>query len=157
MKALRPLISALTVGCLCACGDNQDPEGAQELLDRIRALDYTATFAKAPGYETRRPSNTAHSEFSDIFVNPVVQNAIDEGATLTEWPLDSLIVKDGYDGSELSLIAVMEKREGGWYWAEYLDPDEADGGVKFSGHPAVCIDCHAIARESDYTRAFALP
>jgi hypothetical protein len=37
-----------------------------------------------------------------------------------EWPLNSLVVKDGYgEGGGLQLVAVMEKRGDGWYWAEF--------------------------------------
>lgn len=128
------------------------------MLDRIQALDYQQTFAKAPGYETPLPSNTSHSDFSDIFINDVVDQAIKEATPLTEWPIDSLIIKDGYDDDdELMLIAVMEKRSDGWYWAEYVDPSEPDGGAKFSGKPDTCIDCHAAAIADDYTRAITLP
>jgi len=153
----RFALVATTLGAL-ACGDNQDPAGAQLLLDEIRQLDYQNTFAKAPGYETAQPSNTSHSDFSDIFVNDIVDDAIIAAEPLTEWPLGSLVIKDGYDDdNELNLIAVMEKREDGWYWAEYLDPSADDGGAKFSGKPDVCISCHAVGSADDYTRAITLP
>ena len=76
------------------CGDNQDPAGAQELFDRINALDYRNSFDKAPGFEQRQPSNTAHSDFSAIYINEVVADVLADGTPLTEWPLDSLIIKD---------------------------------------------------------------
>ncbi len=145
---------------LSACGDNQDPRGAEELFARIQAANYRSTFAKAPGYETKQPSNTAHSDFSQIFVNDVADGVLEAKEPTAAWPLDSLIVKDGSDGDgDVDLIAVMEKRADGWYWAEYLDPSAPGGGAEFSGKPSVCIDCHQAGADAgnDFTQAVALP
>jgi len=145
---------------VAACGDNQDPEGANDLFQRLQDLDYRNTFAKPPGYDTRQPSNTAHSDFSAIFINDVAAAVLDAGEPTSSWPLDSLIVKDGTDeDGTLDLIAVMEKRSDGWYWAEYLDPESEDGGAEFSGKPDLCIDCHQVGADAgnDFTRAIALP
>jgi hypothetical protein len=157
----RSWLGALVLLCaagLLGCGDNQDPVGAQALYDRIQELDYRNTFAPAPGFETRQPSNTAHSDFSAIYINETVANVLEAAEPLTEWPLDSLIIKDGSDsGGTVDLIAVMEKRSDGWYWAEYLDPSEPDGGVKYSGKPDVCIDCHRGSGQGDFTIGVQLP
>ncbi len=141
------------------CGDNQDPSGAEELYQRIQKLNYHG-FATAPGYDTRQPSNTAHAKFSQIFVNPVVDGAIKAKKPLKAWPLDALVVKDGTDGDgDLVLVAVMEKRADGWYWAEYNKPASADGGAKYSGKPSLCINCHQAAADAgnDFTQAITLP
>ena len=152
--ALVAVVALFTTGC----GDNQDPEGAQALYDQILADNYRTTYAKAPGFEMRHPSNTAHSDFSQIFINPVVDDAIKAQMPLSEWPLDSLIIKDGTDqDGTVDLFAVMQKRADGWYWAEYLDPSAPDGGVKFSGKPDVCINCHQGAAANDFTQAITLP
>lgn len=45
----------------------------------------------------------------------------------------------------------MQKREAGWYWAEF----DAAGDVSYSGAPRLCIDCHASG--ADAVRAFDLP
>ena len=63
----------------------------------------------------------------------------------------ALIVKDGYDKGALTLLAIMEKREDGWFWAEYQE----DGEVEESGSPRNCIKCHDAG--DDYVRAFKLP
>ena len=57
----------------------------------------------------------------------------------------------GFDGSDLELVAVMEKRDDGWFYAEFDGEGEAD----YSGKPAVCTDCHESG--DDYVRAFSLP
>jgi hypothetical protein len=135
---------------ILGCGDNQDEAGARDLLQKIEADRYR-TWERAPGYATRRASNAPHSEAVDIYVNDVVSEVLALGEPLAAWPVGSIIAKDGFDGSELELIAVMEKRADGWFWAEY----DSDRNPDYSGRPDVCIDCHESG--SDYVRAFRLP
>lgn len=135
---------------LGACGDNQDDAGARALLTRVRAEGYRS-WDRAPGYESRRASSAPHSEDVDIYVNDRVAEVLALGEPTAAWPEGSVIVKDGFDGSELELIAIMEKRADGWYWAEYDD----DGDPDYSGHPDICTDCHRSG--SDAVRAFRLP
>ena len=145
------VVSLLTALVAASCGDDQDPDGAKALLARVRSSPYQQ-WRRAPGYETRQKARAPHSEFVDIFVNPVVATALDEKKPLTEWPLGSIIVKDGFDDDgDHDIIAVMEKRPDGWYWAEY----DGDGDSIYSGRPEICTDCHASG--SDGVRAFALP
>ena len=135
---------------LAACGDNQDDSGARALLAKVRKQEYRS-WDRAPGYETRRPTSAPHANSVDIYVNDLVQEVLAVGEPTTSWLEGSIIVKDGFSGSDLELIAIMEKRSDGWYWAEYDD----DGDPDYSGHPEICIDCHR--RGSDFVRAFALP
>lgn len=139
---------ALPLLILAACGDDQQPEVAADLLTRVRADDYRA-WDRAPGYSTRQPSNTAHADAVDIYVNPTIATALGEDA-LDAWPVGSQIVKDGFDGDELELIAILEKRPDGWFFAEYYD-----GESKYSGRPDVCLDCHDAG--DDFVLAFDLP
>jgi hypothetical protein len=140
---------AVVAACL-GCGDNQDDAGARELLTRVRADQYR-TWDRAPGYEVRRSSNAPHGDDVDIYVNDIVAEVLALGEHDGTWPVGSIIAKDGWDGSDLELIALMEKRTDGWYWAEY----DQDGDPDYSGKPDLCIDCHASG--SDHVRAFALP
>jgi hypothetical protein len=145
------LLAALSVGLAPAgCGDDQDPEGAKDLLQRIRDDDYRS-WTRAPGYAERKTSSAPHGDQVEIFVNDVVERALEGGEDA--WPVGSIIAKDGYDDAgDLVLIAAMEKLEDGWYWAEWdAETDEAD----YSGRPSVCIDCHSTG--DDYVRAFGLP
>ena len=132
------------------CGDNQDPDGARELWRKLQALDYRS-WERAPGYAQRRASNAPHSDAVEIFVNDVVADALESESASDSWPVGSLIVKDGWDGDTLDLVAVMEKRASGWYWAEY----DGGGDADYSGSPSVCIDCHRSG--DDFVRAFGLP
>jgi len=141
---------ALVVASLAGCGDNQDDAGARRLLARVRADGYRS-WERAPGWPTRRATSAPHGERVDIYVNDIISEALAVAEPLTRWPKDSIIVKDGWDGSDLEIIAIMEKRDDGWYWAEF----DSDGDPDYSGHPDTCIDCHADG--SDYVRAFRLP
>jgi hypothetical protein len=139
------LVACAALGVACG-GDNQDDGGARELLARVRGDGYR-TWERAPGFESRKKSNAPHGDAVDIYVNDVLAR----GEPIDAWPLGSVVAKDGWDGSELQLIALMEKRTEGWYWAEY----DSDGDPSYSGHPELCIDCHRAG--SDYVRAFPLP
>ena len=150
MADFRLRLAAVAVAVFAAaCGDNQDEE-ARALLARVRADGYR-TWDRAPGYEVRRESNAPHSRAVDIYVNDRVAEVLALGESAQLWPEGAVIVKDGFSGSSLALIAIMEKRADGWYWAEY----DAAGDPDYSGHPEICTDCHR--RGSDYVRAFALP
>jgi hypothetical protein len=148
MRTVR-LLGALV---LLGCGDNQEPAEADALWDRIHAENYRS-FARAPGYEQRRESNTAHSDFVDIYVNDVLAGAID-GGPITAWPVGSLVVKDGFDsGGSLALVAVLDKRADGWFYAEYMDVE--NGEAKYSGRPDICLGCHVPG--NDEVLAFGFP
>jgi hypothetical protein len=143
--------AALAASCiaLAACGGNDDPEGADALWKSIHDQSYTA-FAKAPGYDVKRASSAPHGDEVIIYVNDVVASAL-AGEPITAWPEGSLIVKDGFSGGEPDIVAAMEKRADGWYWAEW----SADGDAKFSGKPSTCTDCHESG--ADFVRAFGFP
>jgi hypothetical protein len=145
------LVAGALLGALLGgCGDNQDDAGARRLLARVRE-DHYRSWERAPGWPSRRATSAPHGETVDIYVNDVISEALVVADPLTRWPKDSIIVKDGWDGSDLEIIAIMEKRSDGWYWAEFDD----DGDPDYSGHPDVCIDCHRDG--SDYVRSFRLP
>ena len=131
-----------------ACDNDQEPAQAAALFARIQAEDYRS-WEHAPGFATRQPSNTSHADQVDIYVNPTVSEVLG-GGTRDRWPVGSLIVKDGFNrDNELGLVAVMEKRADGWFWAEYFDGDS-----RSSGKPDLCLDCHDAG--DDYVRSFDL-
>lgn len=135
---------ALASGC-----HNQDEAGAEALWESFHDEDYRS-WERAPGYPGRTPSSAAHGDAVEIFINDVLADAL-AGGKLGAWPEGSRIVKDGYEDGEPHLVAAMEKRADGWFWAEY-DPD---GEVNYSGAPKVCTNCHGSG--ADYVRAFGFP
>jgi len=82
-------------------------------VDRIHAENYRS-WARAPGYETRRASNAAHGDAVDIYVDDTVTIALGVPGILV-WPVGSLIVKDGFNNGDFDLVAAMEKRGNGWF------------------------------------------
>ncbi len=104
-----------------------------------------------------------HGNFTLRF-NEIATAALDSatgelpaGAT---FPNGSIIVKDIYEGSKISLIAVMKKApsdqyaSNGWVWAEY----NPDGSIYFSTIKKGdgCTGCHGSAPHRDFTKAFDL-
>ena len=151
LRSCGVCLALLAAAVLTGCGDNQDDSGARDLLARVRSDDYRS-WDRAPGWPNRRDSSAPHGDQVDIYVNDLIAEALAlPDPTRERWPEGSIIVKDGFDGSDLELIAVMEKRSDGWFWAEY----DSEGEPDYSGRPDVCIDCHASG--SDGVRAFALP
>ena len=151
MKAVH-VVAALSLGALLACGQDDDPEGARILWEKVNAGPGFQSWERAPGFPTRKPSFTLHSNAVEVFVSPEI-SAVLGTKLVTEWPLGSIIVKEGFDGSSRRLVAIMEKRADGWFWAEYFD-----GTAKFSGRPSVCIDCHDNRKSySDWVYSFELP
>jgi hypothetical protein len=150
--ALVMLVALLAAGC----GQDDDPDGARALWTKIAGF---RTWQRAPGYGTRKPSFTAHASAVEIFVSPEVEAALTtpEAPPLRTWPVGSVIVKEGFTsvtGGSRKLVAAMEKRADGWFWAEYDDAGES----KFSGHPSVCTDCHDNRQSySDWVYSFELP
>lgn len=149
----QPTLLLCAIFLTTACGDDQSPDEGRALYERIQSESYQS-FAKAPGYDTPQPSQAPHSDITQIFVNDVVAAALAANEPITEWPVGSLIVKDGYDSdNDLAVIAAMDKREDGWFWAEWLDP--TDSSTDFSGKPELCLDCHDAG--DDFVQGFAFP
>ena len=143
----RWLLIALLIG---ACGEDQQPEEAIAFWDEIQAADYRS-WTRAPGHEERLPSRAAHGDSVDVFINDVIVAALADETT-SEWPVGSIIVKDGYDGDDLKFVAGMEKLPSGeWFWVEY----NGEGDTLFSGAPTICTGCHEIG--DDGVRGFFLP
>jgi hypothetical protein len=144
---LGPLLaSGAAAFLLASCTDNQVPEQADSFLAQLRAAKYEG-WRRPTNYPVRTKSNAPHGDEVDMFVNPVMQKAIDEGKPLSQWPVGAIIAKNGYSGGELDLIAAMEKRADGWFWVEY----NGSGKALYSGKPSLCIDCHKSAADSVFS------
>jgi hypothetical protein len=132
------------------CNEDDDPVGARALWEKIHAEGYRS-FRRAPGYDSRKPARAPHGKEVEIYVNKTIADVLDGGMALAAWPEGALIVKDGWDGDRLHIVAAMEKRPGGWFWVEW----DGGGGSKYSGKPDTCTGCHSAG--ADFVRAFPLP
>ncbi len=136
-----------------ACGQDDDPGGARVLWEKINAGPGFKSWRRAPGHAQRKPSFTAHADAVDIYVSKEIAGVLETGR-VTEWPIGAIVVKEGYSGDSRKLVAIMEKRTDGWFWAEYDD----GGSPRYSGRPSVCLDCHEHRKAySDWVYSFELP
>ncbi len=151
MKRLTIVIAI--VALLAACAQDDDPGGARVLWEKVNTGAGFKSWRRAPGYALRKPSFTAHNDAVEIYVSPELAGIL-ETARVTEWPIGSIVVKEGFSGDSRRSVAIMEKRADGWFWAEYDD----SGTSKYSGRPSVCIDCHVHRTSySDWVYSFELP
>jgi Cytochrome P460 len=70
-------------------------------------------------------------------------------------PLGSLVVKTVGLASKPTLVALMEKRQDGWYYAEWLPNNKGGYNLAFGGpgKQALCVDCHGNAeKDALFTR-----
>ena len=143
----------LVMAALAAsCGDDQDPTRARDLYARVLAANYTQ-WEPPRNLPRAFTSNTRHADQSAVYENPTLA-AAERGPAVIAWPDGSIVVKDGLSGGDKSLIAIMEKTNGEWFFAEY----NASGESHYSGKPKVCLDCHgARSTYSDWLYALELP
>ncbi len=83
-----------------------------------------------------------------VYANPVAAKDWKSGKPLA---LGSIVVKTAGPASAPTLLAVMEKRQSGWYYEEYF----LEGGkylLKFGGpnNQGLCVGCHTRAKAKDY-------
>ena len=139
---------------LAGCRQNDDPEGARALYAKVTEGAGFRAWRRAPGFPERKPSFTAHSNEVEIFVSEPIATALDGPSPVREWPVGSIVVKEGFRGGDRQIVAMMEKRDDGWYWAE----TDGEGAPLYSGRPDVCLDCHDNrASSSDWVYSFELP
>jgi hypothetical protein len=101
--------------------------------------------------------------FFRLRFNSTAMQALDANGELPEngaFPMGSVVVKEVYVNSNLTLLAVMKKvpldanAGNGWLWAEYaLDGTPAIG---IGGKGANCINCHNDTPNRDLVRTFDL-
>jgi hypothetical protein len=153
MSRRSPLVLLAALAAL-GCRQNNDPEGARLLFAKVTEGPGYRSWSRAPGYSSRKPSFTVHADAVEIFVSPEISSALAGPTPVLQWPLGSIIVEEGYADGDLSVVAVVQKGERGWYWAEY----DRDGDPLYSGHPTYCLHCHDKRKDySDWVYSFELP
>jgi len=95
-----------------------------------------------------------HGTFKLRF-NATAFKALTDGGKLpvgASFPEGSLIIKDIYQGSDLTLYAFMYKTSGSWLWGEIKPNRTVLYGVK--GNPTVCNGCHSQSGNRDLAVSF---
>ena len=103
-----------------------------------------------------------HGSFKLRF-NSIAQMALDSSGKLPvgkTFPSGSIIVKDIYSGSDLTLYAIMKKdashkdASNGWVWAEI----KPSGSVSYTTGKkgSACVSCHSETTNRDLVRTFDL-
>jgi hypothetical protein len=144
---------------LIGCRQNDDPDGAKALYAKANegAGFRAPPWRRAPDFPERKPSFTAHSREVEIWVNEPMVKALDGAEPIKEWPVGSIVVKEGFRGGDRQLVAIMEKRADGWHWAE-MDGEGEPLWSAANGKPEVCVECHDNrAKYSDWVYSFEFP
>jgi len=141
------------------CRQNDDPDGARRLYADVNAPPGWRAWRRAPQFPERKPSFTAHADAVEIFVNKTMSDALDSKTPIPEWPVGSIVLKEGFSGGDRALVAVMRKEaDRSWTWAEF----DGDGEPLFSGKigrpPKICVECHDNRKDhSDWVYSIELP
>ncbi len=147
---MRNLTTCLLLSGLVGCGgDSPEEKQAKELYARVKGI--YRSWERPPAFPARTASDGPHGGEVEVFINDVLATASRSPTALSEWPHDSIVVKEGYTSGELRLIPMMEKQDSGWFYAEL----DAQGEVLAAGQPQVCTSCHR--QGSDFLWTLVLP
>lgn len=99
---------------------------------------------------SKGPHGAYRLRFNSVAAQVLTENGqLPAGKT---FPDGSLVVKDVYSGSDISIYALMYKVSGSWLWAEI----QPNGSVHYSvkKDPSVCISCHGQPGNRDLLLTF---
>ncbi len=144
------------VGCPAvpgAVGNVDDAPTGAKLFTRITVEDPYRDWSQFPDHQGTLPSALPHGPMSRVFINGVVESAIDNFNVAL--PEGSIIVKENVDTSPEvteAALTVMWKIDGfdpennDWFWAN-MTPE---GQIVAEGRVQGCIACHGGARANDF-------
>ena len=162
--AIQLLLVIFVAGAIHSCKDDDDDDqpvpSADETLFNESSTTSGYSYYQSGNILPADP-NSPHGSFLLRF-NSIAAAALDSTGELPvggTFPNGSILVKEVYVGTTLSLYAVMKKDPGssnsgqGWLWAEY----EPDGAVNISvldkGNDG-CVSCHTAIPNRDLVRTF---
>lgn len=156
--ALSLLMASLITMHSCK-KDKSDTEADNALYSEVASTGYSYY---QNGNVLPRVSPSPHGNFKLRF-NAKALSALDSTGELppgSSFPSGSIIVKEVFSGSSVSLYAVMKKDPSndnagnGWVWAEFNPDGSAAFSVVKKGDG--CISCHSGTPNRDLTRTFDL-
>ncbi len=149
------MLSLLGLSILCVSWMSlKDVRHADDLHELLNKENYRS-YARAPGFEKRVFSSVPHEAieeiYVDIYINDVIQKALTASNQLDEWPVGSVLVKDGFKNRKHVLTAALEKSADGWFWVQW----NSEGLAQIAGTPEFCRSCHN--KGDDMVRSFRFP
>lgn len=150
------LYSLLIVALICCTKDQgKNPSLAytdRALLDSCKQ-DYHRYY-KDDESTLLSGAHGPHGTFKLRF-NSIAYNALTDQGKLpsgSSFPEGSLLIKDVYSGSSLTLYAIMYKKSNAWLWAEI----EPGGSILHSINAAesICTGCHSQSGNRDLAVSF---
>jgi hypothetical protein len=167
MKKLTILLSLgiYMIAAVVSCtSDHSEPDPDDETTDaqlfaEISASGYTYY---QNGNILAAASASPHGSFK-LRVNSIAAAVLDANGELpagSSFPTGSIVVKEVYSGSTLTLYAVMKKvptnknAGSGWIWAEV----KTDGNYVYStmSKGDQCVSCHSASQNRDLVRTYDL-
>jgi len=150
-------LGVLLVGS--SCNKKAIDETDEEIYDALTGSGYVYYQG---GNTLQAKGGSPHGPFKLKFngTAQTVLNSSQELPTGSAFPNGSILVKELYSGTTLTLYVVMKKddsnkyAEQGWLWAEY----DTDGEVVYSvgKKGSSCISCHTATPNRDLVRTFDL-
>jgi hypothetical protein len=106
------------------------------------------------GSSATLPATGPHGEHK-LRLNQVAELFLDVNGKIPAgklMPEGSMIIKDTYEGSTLTIYSFMYKKSGAWLWGEVKTNGEIIHGVEASA--AVCTACHSGSGNEDMILSF---
>jgi hypothetical protein len=155
MKPLSLIIAILIALVCCTKKQGKNPALAftdMALLDSCKNQDHR--YYQNNGAILLSGASGPHGTFKLRF-NSVAFKALTNNGKLPvegSFPEGSLVIKDVYNGNDISVYAFMYKRSGSWLWAE-VKPDKQ---VLYSvnKNPSGCTGCHSQTGNRDLVVSF---
>jgi len=95
-----------------------------------------------------------HLGFKDVYACgvPEAELVAPDGGPLRDYPVGAVVIKEATrsDAAAPWLVAVADKRDGAWAWAEYTRNFPDEPFLRIPASESVCTDCHQRARSTDW-------
>ncbi|MFN3265596.1 MAG: cytochrome P460 family protein [Deinococcales bacterium] len=119
--------------------------GLVGLPKEILGFEKWAVVAKITDTDGAHPGQN-----KQVFANKIAAAAWKKSGKL---PIGSVVIKTGGKVTQPNFIAVMYKRQAGWYYEEYFPRGGRYSiGAGGKGGQALCKDCHAGGTDELFTR-----
>lgn len=158
---MKPAIIIIPIFLLFGCNEKnteikyqpltKDEISAERVWQRVTKEYNYEQFPEWPGYNGVQPGQSPHGRFHEIYINPILYNALPVNDRIA--PDGSIILKENFNiDLEIVAITVMVKvkdydpEHNDWYWIKYTE----DGEPLNEGKLGLCINCHQGVKDNDY-------